>query len=722
MTARVVGRVLLTLLLATGGASAFNLPTSRLAPQQHGVELNNGRSIQHVMSLSRENEDGDGEESRLPFLARALQRLRKKKETEPSEVAMLENTETKEKKERQEQKEKKNVDSEAAVMRALAEKMRLEAEKMDISLTLAKIDKLEKKIQIGGKDETSNLITDAQLLMKKIQITNGMTLANEGKSNLTSSSKDSLPPDKSPSISDSKPKGEKNIVQEIIDGDKPLLSDEKREEAIDSFDKLPQQIKDMMAKTVGMEDGTNATAVIEKLMEEDRLFEGSNDEQFSMTMKTDDMDLEEIFVDLEFTEMTSFVKNLLPEVTRKEPVKEEYIDALYSEVLGKDTFNPKERKPQAVPGGYLIRGNSRVRPKEGKDDGDVLVEALDEKISKSSVAGKIQAYYMLDPTPPSGEEILNEEDETPVLFITNYDISPDTEAWVKPVVTFVGLSSLLVFSLGSYVFDQDIVDRINAPDGSLDFLYDLTPPLAIAVLGTQLAHEAGHLIIALKDGIQIGLPTIVPGYQFGISGGLTPIKSSPKNIKSLFDFAIAGPLFGFAASIVLLYSGLEMTAFIDPSARDQLPSVPVEILRSSALGGGIIDYLLGDGVLNSPDPSTDLIKLHPYAIAGFGGLVINALSLLPLGNTDGGRISLSFFGRSFSRVVQGTAILVLVIAGFFGADQANTLLCYAIYCNFFQKEAEVPCRNEVDELDTARGFLAIGVSLIVMLTLIPLPQ
>ena len=425
---------------------------------------------------------------------------------------------------------------------------------------------------------------------------------------------------------------------------------------------------------------------------------------------------------MDFAEINTFVKSLLPEVTRKEPVNVEYVDALMEEVLGKDTFNVRERKPQAIPGGYLIRGESKVKSIEGRDDGDVLIEALDKKLSKSSVAGKVQVYYILDPTPPSGEEILADEDESPVLLVTNHDISPSTtKPFVKPGVTFLGLASIAVFALGSFAFNEDVVSRIDSSDGNLDWLYDLSLPLAFSLLATQIAHEIGHLIIAVKDGIDIGLPTLVPGFQFGLSGAITPIKSSPKNVKSLFDFAIAGPLLGMIVSLLLLYTGLEMTAFMDSAAQQQLPSVPAEVLRSSALGGGCIDYLLGDGVLNSPDPA-QMIKLHPFAIAGFGGLVINALSLLPIGNTDGGRISLAFFGRSFSRVVQGTALLVLVISGFFGADEVNILLCYAIYAQFFQKEAEVPCRNEVDELDSVRGLVAIAMSLLVLLTLTPLPS
>lgn len=610
--------------------------------------------------------------------------------------------------------ESKRIDSEAAVLRALAIKTRLEAEKLELSLTLAKIKKIDD--MTSDKDERANILRDVQILITKTSVVEKETGKNETSSGI-------LYRDDSLKISDSTQEGEKNVVQEILDGDKPLLKDDKRQDAITSFDKLPQQIKDMMARTVGMKDGTNSTAVIDKLMEDGRLYEGDGDGQFSMRAKADDFEDIEIFINNDFAEVNAFVQSLLPESTRKEPLKEDYIDALFSEVLGKDTFNPTERKPQAVPGGYLIRGESKVKSKEGKEDGDLLIEALDRKIAASSLAGKIQAFYILDPTPPSGEEILNDEDESPVLFIANYDISPDTKAWVKPTVTFLGLASIAAFTLGSFAFNEDIINRVSASansEDSFDWLYHLSLPLALSLMATQMFHELGHLIVAVKNDIEIGMPSLIPGFQFGLTGCITPIRSSPKNIKSLFDFAIAGPLFGLTASFILLYTGLEMTAFIDTSNLATLPSVPVEILRSSALGGGIIDYLLGDGVLQSPD-SSQMIKLHPYAIAGFSGLMINALSLLPIGNTDGGRISLTFFGRSFARIVQGTALLTLIVAGLFGADQVNIFLCYAIFCQVWQKEMEVPCRNEVDELDSVRGFVAIGISLVVFLILIPLP-
>ncbi|KAL7553628.1 hypothetical protein ACHAWF_016929 [Thalassiosira exigua] len=709
-----------------GCISAFQPPTAtRLARSQ----LNFGGNIPRVVvSLSKTNESDQEEESRLPFLSRALRSLRNKNVDKASEDTDIGGS---------------HVDSEAAVLRALAERTRLEAHKMDLLLTLGKIEKLRDDLQNERDLEARNiLLKRADVLMEKVNGPERTRISLVENAEIKEGATKSVESQSRNKV-ESNENGDKNIVQEILNGEKPLLSDDKRQDAVDAFEKLPPQIKDMMAKSVGMASGENATAVIEKLMAENRLYEGDNDENFSMIAKADDVSaamyffcyflffshhmslwkVEDIFVDLDFAEVNSFVESLLPEVTRKFPVEEKYIDAVYSEILGKDTFNPTG-KPMAVPGGYLIRGESKVKPRQGIQEGDLLMEALDRKISQSSLAGKIQAHYLLDPTPPSGEEILNEEDETPVLFISNYDISPDTQLWVKPTVTFFGLASIATFALGSFSFNEEVLNQLSTSldsgNGSLNFLYELSLPLALSTLAIHLLHEVGHLMIAVKDDIDIGFPTLIPSLQFGLTGGITPIKSPPKNIKSLFDFAISGPLFGLVASFFLLYLGLETTAFMDSSAQAQLPSVPVEILRSSSLGGAMVDYLL-QGVLNSPDPSSEMIKLHPYAIAGFAGLVTNALSLLPIGNTDGGRICLCFFGRSFSRVVQGTTLLALVVAGLFGLDQVNTLLCYAVYCQFWQKEAEVPCRNEVDELDSARGFIAIAVGFLVILTLTPLP-
>lgn len=91
-------------------------------------------------------------------------------------------------------------------------------------------------------------------------------------------------------------------------------------------------------------------------------------------------------------------------------------------------------------------------------------------------------------------------------------------------------------------------------------------------------------------------------------------------------------MIGLLASVIFLYSGLELTVFMDPVAQAQLPRMPVELLQSSSLGAGMIQWLLGSGILLAPDPATATVSLHPFAIAGYAGIIINALALLPIGS------------------------------------------------------------------------------------------
>lgn len=457
----------------------FSKPCATVQPKPNE---NNSRFIE-ILSLSKSEEDA---ESRIPFFARALKKIRKKEDGSivgDTAQPLLLDADTSE--------EEKASDSVTDQLRALAHKTRLEAQKMDLTLTLSKIEKLERKISSINGQQTSNnvrseILTETQSLMRKL---NAKT--EEKKT-------DSKQPLDREGSSKSETKAPQDMLKQIQDEQIPILSDEKRADAIEGFEKLPQQIKDMMAKSVGIKDGSNATAVVDKLMEENRLYEGENDEQFSMVAKADDF--EDIFVDMDIAEVNAFVRNLLPEVTRKEGVKEEYIDEFCSNVLGKDVFNPTG-KPENVPGGLIIRGEGKVKPVDGKDYGDVLIDALDKKMAKTSLVGKIQAYYILDPLPPSGEDILNEEDEQPLILVTNADISPTTGALVKPGVSFLGLTSIAIFALGSFSFNEDMMNQLSQTPGGFDNLYDLSLPLALAILSTQLAHEAGHVIFALKDGV-----------------------------------------------------------------------------------------------------------------------------------------------------------------------------------------------------------------------------
>ena len=122
---------------------------------------------------------------------------------------------------------------------------------------------------------------------------------------------------------------------------------------------------------------------------------------------------------------------------------------------------------------------------------------------------------------------------------------------------------------------------------------------------------------------------MIPSITNGVTGAITPLKSPPPNTKALFDFAIAGPIAGLTVSLLLLLTGLEMTAAMNLNA--ELPVVPVDLVRASSLGGGMVQFFLGKGAVMPNQGPEALVQLHPLAIAGFIGCITNSLALLPLG-------------------------------------------------------------------------------------------
>jgi len=130
-------------------------------------------------------------------------------------------------------------------------------------------------------------------------------------------------------------------------------------------------------------------------------------------------------------------------------------------------------------------------------------------------------------------------------------------------------------------------------------------------------------------------PTFVPSIITGITSTVTSIKNPPKNLAAIFDFAIAGPIAGILASLFALLVGSQLSLV----GNNMYPSLPLEILRQSTLGGGIIDGILGEGALNVPNAALGTaavaqmtVPLHPMAVAGYIGLIVNSLSLLPIGS------------------------------------------------------------------------------------------
>ncbi len=184
---------------------------------------------------------------------------------------------------------------------------------------------------------------------------------------------------------------------------------------------------------------------------------------------------------------------------------------------------------------------------------------------------------------------------------------------------------------------------------AMGFLFSVT---LLTILGI---HEFGHYFASRYWGVKATLPYFIPApFAFGTMGAVIKIKSPIPNRNALIDIGAAGPIAGFVAAIIALCVGLSLS----------------EVKATEAGGAGIF---LGDSLLSSllahlivgrTAPGTDIF-LHPIAFAGWLGLFITVLNLLPIGQLDGGHIVYALFERQHAVIANATtaALLLLTVAG-----------------------------------------------------------
>ncbi len=182
------------------------------------------------------------------------------------------------------------------------------------------------------------------------------------------------------------------------------------------------------------------------------------------------------------------------------------------------------------------------------------------------------------------------------------------------------------------------------------------PIYSIAVMTILLTHEMGHYLASRRYGVPSSLPYFIPLPlpPFGTLGAVIRSKGIIPHRKALFDIGAWGPLFGLSLAVPAVVVGLLLSEVVDAS---QLPA------ESLVLGNSPLFSLLQRVTLGGLPPQTDVV-LHPIAYAGWVGLFITALNLLPAGQLDGGHIIYSIFGRRstfiFRLTLGGISLICLI--------------------------------------------------------------
>ncbi len=273
---------------------------------------------------------------------------------------------------------------------------------------------------------------------------------------------------------------------------------------------------------------------------------------------------------------------------------------------------------------------------------------------------------------------------------------------IKPSVPWANLilfilTVLSTFAAGSFMENQNIFEN--------PLLIYKGATFAVPLLLILLFHEFGHYIMSRRSRIKVSLPYFIPGPTIlGTFGAIIRSKSPFKNRKELLDVGATGPIAGFVISILALIFGLQASQVVQ-----NLPGQG--IILGDSLAFKLISWLVLKNVPEGYD-----VLLSPMAFAGWAGLLVTMLNLLPIGQLDGGHIAYALFGKNQKAIAQ-IIVLSLIPLGFFLWYGWFVWLVLA----FIIKRAHPPTLNDAIPLDNKRKIVGWISFLIFVLCFSPVP-
>jgi len=239
-------------------------------------------------------------------------------------------------------------------------------------------------------------------------------------------------------------------------------------------------------------------------------------------------------------------------------------------------------------------------------------------------------------------------------------------------------------------------------------------PYSLALLAILGVHELGHYFVARRNGIRVTPPYFIPvPFALGTFGAFIQMRSPTENRRALFDVAVAGPLAGLAVAIPALLIGLRSSTVVPGT-----PGSDSMLMGGTSVGSSILFALLSKLSLGGALEYGHVLRLSPLAFAGWLGLLVTALNLLPIGQLDGGHIAHALFGRRVGDTVGTVAMWSLLLLAIFVWPG---LTFWAIIV-FFVAGTTVPPLNDLTPLTPGRRWLGYASFIILGLILAPLPH
>jgi membrane-associated protease RseP (regulator of RpoE activity) len=318
-------------------------------------------------------------------------------------------------------------------------------------------------------------------------------------------------------------------------------------------------------------------------------------------------------------------------------------------------------------------------------------------------------------------ESLNPQGNPAVLTeMPRYEYAPETARPGQPLgvpglnLLLFGLTLITTTMAGAYIGGGELT--MTHPLTSLAALFNGLS-FSIPLLAILLFHELGHFITARRNGVAASYPYFIPApfpslFIIGTFGAFIRMKSPPRSRRVMFDVGAAGPWAGMILAIPFTILGLKMSTVL-----------PMEQAQGGLeLGNSIVFWSLARWTLGV-DPNSVMVNMHAIAFAGWIGMFVTSLNLLPVGQLDGGHVIYALFGRRhrlISRLFVLTAIMLVVVPYLMSWHYwAGWILWVAI---LLMLGLGHPTTIDADTpLDPRRRLFAWATIVLFVITFIPVP-
>ena len=240
-------------------------------------------------------------------------------------------------------------------------------------------------------------------------------------------------------------------------------------------------------------------------------------------------------------------------------------------------------------------------------------------------------------------------------------------------------------------------------------------PYAVGLLLILGVHELGHFYMARRHRMDVTPPYFVPvPFGLGTFGAFIRMRSPSEDRRALFDVAVAGPLAGLVIAVPALLIGLRNSTIVPGFSGGMAHG----FLHGATVGSSLLFTLLAKLALGDAVQYGAVVRFSPLAFAGWLGLLVTALNLLPIGQLDGGHITRAMFGSRVGQTISSIAMWSLFLLALFVWPG---LMMWAIIV-FLIAGRGAPPLNDLTPLDPGRQIVGYLTLFILVLILAPVPH